>query len=66
MSIQDFRTSLEAGKENSSLFVALTRLSRLGSLKDLIRAAVTDGAGGWAYWTDSNPGLADSPALAKA
>jgi hypothetical protein len=57
MSIQDFRTKLDTGKEKSSLFVALTRLSRLGSLKDLIFAA-TDG-GGWAYWADTDPNPAN-------
>ena len=64
MSIQDFRTQLEIGKEKSSLFVALARLSRLGSLKDLLIAAATDG-GGWAYWSDANPnptGLAEAGA----
>ncbi len=60
MSIQDFRTQLETGKEKNSLFVALTRLSRLGSLKDLVVAATADG--GWAYWSDAIPvpvGLAE-------
>jgi hypothetical protein len=60
MSIQDFRTQLETGKEKDSLFVALTRLSRLGSLKDLVLAATTDS--GWAFWSDANPapaGLAE-------
>jgi hypothetical protein len=51
MSIQDFRTQLETGKEKNSLILALARLSRLGSLKDLVLAATTE-SGGWAYWTD--------------
>jgi hypothetical protein len=61
MSIQDFRTQLEAGKEKSSLFVALGRLSRFASLKDLVFSATVDG-GGWAYWSDATPepaGLAE-------
>jgi hypothetical protein len=52
MSIKDFRTQLEAGKEDS-LFVALARLSRLGTLKDLVLAATTES--GWAFWSDASP-----------
>ena len=53
MSIQDFRTQLEIGKEKNSLIVALARLSRLGSLKDLVLAATTE-SGGWAYWSEAS------------
>jgi hypothetical protein len=56
MSIHEFRTQLESGNEKNSLLTALYRLSRLGTLRDLVFAATE--AGGWVYWTDASAGPA--------
>ena len=67
MSIQDFRSRLESGKERNSVFLALGRLRRFGSLKDLVHAATADPAGsGWTSWQDLSAESADGAALARA
>ncbi len=66
MSIQDFVEKLESGKERSSLFLALGRVRRLASLRDLVQAAVAEPAGGWVSWQDAVNETAEGAALAGA
>ena len=68
MSINDFLANLETAKERSSVFLALGRLRRLGTLKDLVHAATADtpNGNGWISWQDSGAESLDGAAIAGA
>jgi hypothetical protein len=61
MSIRDFH--LQLGREKSSLFVALYRLSRIEDLGSLVAQVASDPAANWSFWDATGP---MPPALCSA